>query len=141
MRTGTAVSRLLDTNVCIHLINRSAPERLLSDCVAHNPQSLRLSAITKAELLYGARHSKRVSENLQLVTAFCNRINASPSTISAEHYGLIRTDLVSRDENIPPMDLLIAATARAHDLILVTHNLRDLLRSSGSVKLEDWEAE
>jgi tRNA(fMet)-specific endonuclease VapC len=38
------------------------------------------------------------------------------------------------------MDLLIAATARAHDLILVTHNVRDFA-PIGGLKLEDWEAE
>jgi tRNA(fMet)-specific endonuclease VapC len=63
------VSRLLDTNVYIRLINRS-PGAIVERLRSHGPQSIRLSAITKAELFYGARHSNRVSENLQLVTAF-----------------------------------------------------------------------
>ena len=133
------MSRLLDTNVCIHLINRS-PGAIAERLRSHSPQSIRLSAITKAELFYGARHSKRVSENLQLVTAFCKPYQCLPfDDLCAEHYGLIRTDLVSRGANVPPMDLLIAATARAHDLILVTHNLRDFAPIIG-LKLEDWEA-
>jgi len=37
---------------------------------------------------------------------------------------------------IGPNDLLIAATALAHDLILITHNLREFSRVAG-LKLED----
>ena len=134
------MSHLLDTNVCIRLINPS-PGAIVERLRAQSPRSIHLSAITKAELSYGARHSKRVSENLQLVTAFCRPYQCLHfDDLCAEHYGLIRSDLVSRGENIPPMDLLIAATARAHDLILVTHNLRDFAPIIG-LKLQDWEAE
>ena len=38
------------------------------------------------------------------------------------------------------MDLLITAIARTHDLILVTHNLRDFALIV-DLRLEDWEAE
>jgi tRNA(fMet)-specific endonuclease VapC len=134
------VSHLLDTNVCVRLINRS-PGVIADRLRAHGPQDVRLSAITKAELFYGARHSKRVRENVQLVTAFCRPYQCLPfDDICAEHYGLIRADLVSRGENVPPMDLLIAASARAHDLVLVTHNLRDFAPIVG-LRLEDWEVE
>jgi tRNA(fMet)-specific endonuclease VapC len=37
-----------------------------------------------------------------------------------------------------PEDLLIAATALAHDLTLVTHSLREFSRIAG-LKIEDWE--
>jgi len=39
---------------------------------------------------------------------------------------------------IGPNDLLIAAAAQAHGLILVSHNLREFLRVSG-LEVEDWE--
>jgi len=134
------VSHLLDTNVCIRLINRS-PDGIAQRLRTYNPNNIRLSAITKAELFYGARHSKRVRDNIQLVAAFCKPYHCLPfDDLCAEHYGLIRADLISRGENVPPMDLLIAATARAHDLILVTHNLRDFAPIIG-LRLEDWEAE
>jgi tRNA(fMet)-specific endonuclease VapC len=134
------VSHLLDTNVCIRLINRS-PGVIADRLRAHGPQDVRVSVITKAELFYGARHSKRVRENVRLVTSFCEPFQCLPfDDICAEHYGSIRADLVSRGENVPPMDLLIAATARAHDLILVTHNLRDFAPIVG-LRLEDWEVE
>jgi tRNA(fMet)-specific endonuclease VapC len=76
-----------------------------------------------------------------LVTAFCKPYQCLPfDELCAEHYGLIRADLISRCEDVPPMVLLIIATARAHDLILVIHNLRDFAPIIG-LTLEDWEAE
>lgn len=40
---------------------------------------------------------------------------------------------------IGSMDLLIAAIALAHGLILVTHNMREFSRVR-ELRLEDWEA-
>ncbi len=39
---------------------------------------------------------------------------------------------------IGPNDLLIAAIARAHDLVLVTHNTREFGRVTG-LRVVDWE--
>jgi hypothetical protein len=47
-------------------------------------------------------------------------------------------ELAVRGLPIGPNDLLIAATARGYDLVLVTHNTRELSRVAG-LKLEDWE--
>lgn len=56
----------------------------------------------------------------------------------AEEAGLIRLDLERSGRPIAPNDLLIAAIARAHDLVLVTHNSREFGRIPG-LQLEDWE--
>ncbi len=56
----------------------------------------------------------------------------------AECYAGIRSELASQGKPIGPHDLLIAATARAHDLTLVTHNTREFLRVVG-LRVEDWE--
>jgi tRNA(fMet)-specific endonuclease VapC len=126
---------------CLHPSHQAIARVDCQRLRSRSPQNIRLSTITRAELLYGARHSKRVRENLQLVIAFCKPYQCLPfDDLCAEHYGLIRADLVSRGENVAPMDLLIAATVRAHDLTLVTHNLRDFAPIIG-LKLEDWEVE
>lgn len=49
----------------------------------------------------------------------------------------IRFDLEKRGEPIGPMDTLIAGTAVAHGLVLVTHNRREFGKVRG-LKLEDW---
>jgi predicted nucleic acid-binding protein len=52
--------------------------------------------------------------------------------------GLIRLDLERSGRPIGPNDLLIAATARAHDLVLVTANTREFARVPG-LRVDDWE--
>jgi tRNA(fMet)-specific endonuclease VapC len=56
----------------------------------------------------------------------------------AEIAGRIRSDLRAKGTPIGGNDLLIAATALAHDAVLVTHNTRELSRVSG-LRLDDWE--
>lgn len=129
---------LLDTNACIRILNDSSPS-LVARLRLHHPSEIRLSAITKAELLYGARHSGRVSENLRVLARLFEPFACLPfDDACAEHYGMIRADLAARGQVIGPNDLLIAATARAHDLPLVTHNLREFSRIVG-LRLDDWE--
>ena len=129
---------LLDTNACIRILNDSSAN-LVARLRLHQPSEIRLSAITKAELLYGARHSERVSENLRLLGRFFAPLVCLPfDDACAEHYGMIRADLAARGQTIGPNDLLIAATARAHDLTLVTHNVREFSHIVG-LKLDDWE--
>ena len=130
---------LLDTNACIRILNNtSAP--LVSRLRVEDPSAIRLSSITKAELLFGARHSARVAANLRLLERFFAPFVSLPfDDRCAEHYSALREDLAARGQLIGPNDMLIAATARAHDLILVTHNTREFSRVIG-LKFEDWES-
>jgi tRNA(fMet)-specific endonuclease VapC len=56
----------------------------------------------------------------------------------AEHCGIVRNDLSRAGTPIGPNDLMIAATAIANDLILVTHNIEEFSRVM-ALRLEDWE--
>jgi tRNA(fMet)-specific endonuclease VapC len=129
---------LLDTNACIRILNgSSAPliERLRS--VPRS--SVRLSSVVKAELLYGARNSARIAENLRLLERFFDTIASLPfDDRCAEAYGVLRQELERAGTPIGPNDLLIAATARAHNAVLITHNVREFSRVS-ELKIEDWE--
>jgi len=130
---------LLDTNVCIRILNGSSP-RVAAVLRATTPSQVRLCSIVKAELLYGARHSKRVSENLNLLQKFFEPLISLPfNDRCAEEAAFIRLDLQRSGRPVGPNDLLIAATARAHDLALVTHNTREFSRVPG-LRVEDWES-
>lgn len=50
------------------------------------------------------------------------------------------TQLARQGKPIGPCDLQIAAIARAHGLIVVTHNTREFARVPG-LMLEDWQIE
>lgn len=131
---------LLDSNVCIRLLNGDSPA-LVERLRQHSPAQIHLSAVVKAELIYGAHHSTRVAENLRLLQAFFRPfVSLAFDDACAEQYGRIRHDLGQRGQLIGPNDLLIAATALAHDLILVTHNSSEFGRVVGLV-VEDWEDE
>jgi tRNA(fMet)-specific endonuclease VapC len=130
---------LLDTNACIRILNGTSPP--LIEQLRAVPRSLvRLSSVVKAELLYGARKSTRMAENLRLLERFFDTIASLPFDDScAEEYGLLRDELDRAGTPIGPNDLLIAATARAHRAILVTHNVREFSRVA-ELRIEDWES-
>jgi tRNA(fMet)-specific endonuclease VapC len=129
---------LLDTNACIRVLNGSS-ERLVSQVGRHAPTEIRISSVTRAELVYGARRSARVSENLAVLAEFFAPLVSVPfDDTCADQYGALRAVLAATGRPIGPNDLLIAATALAYDLTLVTHNVREFSRVAG-LKIEDWE--
>lgn len=129
---------LLDTNVCIRLLNQSHPD-IIGQFHQHLPSEIALCSIVKAELLFGARRSRQVEANLGLLQRFFEPLVSLPfDDRCAEEAGQIRADLMAQGKPIGPNDLLIAATARARDAVLVTHNTRELARVTG-LRMVDWE--
>lgn len=129
---------LLDTNVCIHLLNKRIPA-VIKAFQQNQPSEIALCSVVKSELLYGARHSKQVEANLELLKQFFAPLNSlSFDDRCAEEAGQIRADLASQGYPIGPNDLLISAIARAHDAVLVTHNTKEFSRVTG-LRLVDWE--
>jgi tRNA(fMet)-specific endonuclease VapC len=128
---------LLDTDVCIDLL-RHQRGPLASHLVEQRPTDVFISTIVRAELLFGARRSRRVAENLSLVERFLAPFTSlSFDEASADQYGLIRAELAGSGTPIGPNDLLIAASARAHDLTLVTRNRAEFGRVGG-LRVVDW---
>jgi tRNA(fMet)-specific endonuclease VapC len=129
---------LLDTNTCIQLLNETQGN-VQRNFLAHGPMQLRLCSVVKAELLYGARHSRRVEQNLELLKRFFAPLESlSFDDRCAEIYGHIRQSLAAQGKPIGPNDLMIAATALANDVILVTHNTAEFAWVPG-LRLTDWE--
>jgi tRNA(fMet)-specific endonuclease VapC len=130
---------LFDTNTCIRILNGTSPS--LGERLRFVPRiQIRLSSVVKAELLYGARKSGRIADNLRLLEEFFDTIASLPfDDRCAEEYGLIRAELERAGTPIGGNDLLIAATARAHGAIVVTHNVREFSRVA-SLRIEDWES-
>ncbi|MSQ70452.1 MAG: type II toxin-antitoxin system VapC family toxin [Betaproteobacteria bacterium] len=131
---------LLDSNTCIRLLNQDN-ERVTQRYRTCKPVDIALCSVVRAELLYGARRSARVDFNLRRLEVFAAPLQSVPfDDRCAHYYGLIRADLAAQGKPIGANDLMIAAIARAHDLILVTHNTGEFGRVVG-LRVEDWENE
>ncbi|MFZ1640636.1 MAG: type II toxin-antitoxin system VapC family toxin [Candidatus Contendobacter sp.] len=130
---------LLDTNACIALLRNDEP--ITQHVVLAGEGHIWLCAPVKAELWFGVCKSQRVAENqVRLHRFFANLPSLPFDDAAAEHFGDIRAALARQGKPISPYDLQIAAIARAHGLIVVTHNTREFARVSG-LMLEDWQTE
>jgi tRNA(fMet)-specific endonuclease VapC len=100
---------------------------------------MRVASVVRAELLFGVRNSSRVEGNLALLAAFLAPFaSVAFDDLAADYYGRIRADLHRASDLIGANDMLIAATALAHDLVLVTRNVREFGRIPG-LRWVDWE--
>lgn len=131
---------LLDTNVCIRLLNGT------STAVRQRLEATRRSdtavcSVVKAELFYGAMRSRNPNLTLTHYLEFLKPFISLPfDDEAAITYGQIRTDLAAKGTPIGPNDLQIAVIALTHNLTLITHNTAEFCRVDG-LQLEDWEIE
>lgn len=128
---------LLDTNICIALLN-GKDQGLLKGLKKYSPDDFVLCSIVKAELIYGAKKSQARTKNEQKLKVFFNEfVSLSFDDEAAQIYGELRAYLENSGKMIGGHDLLIAAIAVAHDLVLVTRNTKEFSRIA-SLKLENW---
>ena len=129
---------LLDTNTIVRYVNGRAP-KVRAKVRATPLPDLAVSAIVVAELRYGAAKSTDLSRARTVQDQFLSLIGFVPFDQPAtEASGTIRAALEQHGTPIGANDLLIGATAVAHQLILVTHNTREFGRVPG-LTVEDWE--
>jgi tRNA(fMet)-specific endonuclease VapC len=128
---------MLDTDICIYIINRRPPT-VLDRFRAFSVGDIGLSAITLAELEYGAAKSSRPRQNREALEQFVLPLEvAAFGTEATSAYGRIRTALERRGTPIGGMDMLIAAHAIGVGVPLITNNTREFERVPG-LKLENW---
>lgn len=131
---------LLDTNVCIALINgRPVSVRSALDEALAKVSSIYVSSIALFELWYGVSKSLRREFNAQLLAGFLSGpIGSLPfEEEDARVSGEIRAELESIGKRIGEYDLLIAGQALRHKMTLVTANAQELGRIK-SLSWEDW---
>ncbi len=128
---------LLDTCVIIDLIKGDA--NTIQAMKSKSPDQVAISSITEFELRYGMEQtSKLKSKSKSIVEAILSEVKtlnfeSKEAVIAAK----IRNNLRVLGTPIGPYDFLIAATALANDLILVTSNEKEFTRIQ-DLKIENW---
>ena len=131
---------LLDTNVCIALINGKPPDvRRRFERAAARDGVMLLSAIVAYELWFGVAKSGRPVENAARLEAFlAGPLEWIPfDDEDARAAGEVRASLEAVGTPIGAYDILLAAQARRRGATLVTSNAREFRRVAG-LEWEDW---
>ena len=127
---------LLDTNICIYLINGN--ETLKKKIKEIGVFSLSISNATLAELYFGAYNSQKVDANLQRINEFKkNLIVYSDNNASAKAFGRFKSKLRSEGNIIEDFDILIASVAFVNNCTLVTNNPNHFERID-ELNVENW---
>jgi tRNA(fMet)-specific endonuclease VapC len=104
---------------------------------ATSPRDIALPVIVIYEISYGLRRARRDAQ----LASFARMVELTTvldfDLQAAEHAAQIRAALESAGTPIGPMDLLIAASARRHGCVLVTHNQSEFSRVP-DLLVEDW---
>lgn len=127
---------LFDTNAIIHMMKLRDP--LTARARAVGPTAIAVSAITLAELWFGAARSRRPQRSRaeqDLVLAPFRVLDFDAA--AADRYATTRAHLADRGRPIGDRDLMIAAIALANRMTVVTSNVSEFARVPTLV-VEDW---
>ncbi|MBM5804307.1 MAG: type II toxin-antitoxin system VapC family toxin [Cyanobacteria bacterium K_DeepCast_35m_m2_155] len=127
---------LLDTNICIHVIN-AKPPAVLERFRQHRMGDIGLCSVVAAELAYGVAKSGS-ARNRQALEMFLAPLVILPFDEAALWaYGELRAALERKGTPIGALDTMIAAHALSQQSTLITNNTREFARVPGLV-LENW---
>jgi len=131
---------MLDTCIC-SFIMREQPEDVITRLEQAVLRSHRIviSAITYSEMRFSATGLKASPRHIQLVEAFCARLDAILpwDRAAVDATTDIKVALRLAGTPIGPNDTAIAGHAIAAGTVLVTNNTREFARVPGLV-LENW---
>lgn len=127
---------MLDTDICIHLINKRPP-KVLDRFHRNEVGDIGVSSVTVAELAYGVAKSGSERNRAALEGFLLPLEIADFDQKAAWKYGDIRSALERAGKPIGPYDMQIAAHALALGCTVVTNNLREFRRVPG-LKVENW---
>jgi tRNA(fMet)-specific endonuclease VapC len=105
--------------------------------LGHAPSDLCISAITLAELRFGAE-AKKSQKLRRAIRSFVKDVGVVPfDEAAAERFAEVAADLAEGGTPIGVFDTLVAAQALALGLVVVTNNTRHFERVAG-LKVENW---
>ena len=128
---------MLDTNICIQLI-KHRPQQLINRFGRTPVGDIGISAVTLAELEYGAAKSGRRDRNRNALRGFISPLEVAVfGQAETASYGRIRAFLEKKGRIIGAMDMLIAAHAISLGVQLITNNEAEFRRVPG-LRVDNW---
>ena len=127
---------LLDTNICIYIIN-AKPATVLARFCQFRLGEIGLSSVVAAEIAHGVAKSgsERNRRALEMFLAPLEIVPFDEKAVWA--YGELRGDLERLGQPIGSLDTMIAAHALSWNAVLVTNKTREFSRVKG-LRLENW---
>ena len=121
----------------LHL-HHKRPQSVLRQFGSFQVEDIGISAITLAELEYGAARSAQPKKNRDALEEFISALDVAAFDRQAtEAYGRIRAILDKKGRPIGAMDLLIATHALSLSVRLITNNEREFKQVPG-LRVENW---
>ena len=132
------MTHLLDTNICSAYLRR--PGGLAHRFMQHGG-GLAIPTLVLAELYTWAYRRSQPDPLLRLIEDdLVPHVTVLDfDATCARQFGQMRASLLATGVVVNPVDLMIAAMARTHDLVLVTHNIKHF-EVIPDLRVEDWLA-
>jgi tRNA(fMet)-specific endonuclease VapC len=129
---------MLDTDIASYTI-KGGYGPVETHLRATSPSDICISAMTRAELLYGLKTLTARHHLHQAVHRFLKVTVTLPwPAEAADFHAEIKHNLKSAGTSIGEMDMLIAAHALAADAVLVTNNVRHFKRIKLPMMMANW---
>ena len=126
----------LDTNTLIYFFKGVG--RVSNHLLATPPGQIMVPSVVLFELEVGIEKSESPTKRRKQLEQFLAVVTVqSFGKLEGRTAAIIRADLEKRGTPIGPLDTLIAATALAHNAVLVTHNTREFKRIP-RLEVVDW---
>ncbi len=128
---------LLDTDTCSSAI-RGGAGALDTKLAKAKPLALAISAVTRAELMFGLEKRRKPKSLTRLVMSFLEHMPVLPwETAAADRFAKLRATLERAGTPIGLMDSMIAAHALTLGATLVTNNQKHFQKVA-TLRLENW---
>ena len=129
---------LLDTSACIVHLRSRGQSTLSRKLLSIDRRQIFVCPIVRGELIVGALKSRDVARGIAEAEALLALFKSVPFDDAAgNRFAEIRADLEFSGMPIGAYDMLIAAIALSHNLIVVTRDVGDYGRVNG-LTVEDW---
>jgi len=128
---------LLDTNICIYIINKRPPE-VFERFRRMKLMQLHIPTIVVFELYFGLEKNQSHRRNVSFLENFIAPLSVTGFSIEAAKCAAkIRANLRKQGTSIGAYDIQIAAVAMTEGMVLLTNNTKEFERIDG-LKLENW---